>query len=61
MAESVQDRNPSSETPTILLGKRYALPAVGLEVLCVSAGVGPLTFNGATLEQKTAQALPASD
>jgi len=61
MTDSVEDRKQNDDSPQILLGKRYAQTEVGIEVLCVSAGAGPLTFNGVLLEQKTAQALPASD
>ena len=46
---------------TIALGKRYSNDEVGIEVLCVAPGEGPLTFEGAELTQKQATALPASD
>jgi len=46
---------------SISLGKRYCADDLGLEVLCVSAGAGPLTFDGVELEQKSAKPLPASD
>jgi hypothetical protein len=43
------------------LGKRFADDATGLEVLCVKAGKGTLTLDGAVLPLKAAKALPASD
>ncbi len=45
----------------IALGKRYSNDEVGIEVLVVAPGEGPLTFEGAELTQKQATALPASD
>jgi len=45
----------------IALGKRYSNDEVGIEVLVVAGGEGPLTFEGAELSQKQASALPASD
>ncbi len=43
------------------MGKRYADPATGLELLCVKAGAGSLALDGVQLPQKSAQPLPASD
>jgi hypothetical protein len=43
------------------LGKRYADPQTGLELLCVKAGTGTLALNGAELPLKSAKPLPASD
>jgi hypothetical protein len=45
----------------LLLGKRYADEAVGLELLCIKPGEYPVAVNGTTLAQKGAQPLPASD
>lgn len=45
----------------LLMGKRYADEALGLELLCVKAGDFPVAVNGTTLAQKNAQPLPASD
>jgi hypothetical protein len=45
----------------LLLGKRYADEAVGLELLCVKAGDYPVAVNGTPVTQKSAQPLPASD
>ena len=45
----------------LLMGKRYADDALGLELLCVKAGDYPVAVNGATLLQKNAKPLPASD
>jgi hypothetical protein len=45
----------------VLLGKRYADEATGLEVLCTKPGPGPLTVDGRELEIKGPKPLPASD
>ena len=47
--------------PDVLLGKRYDATDVGLEVLCIKAGCGPLSFGGVRLVVKEAKALPSSD
>jgi hypothetical protein len=44
-----------------LLGKRYADPASGLEVLCTKAGEGELSLDDAPLQLKGAKSLPSSD
>ncbi len=44
-----------------LLGKRYGLDDVGLEVLCTKGGDGGLGVDGALLPQKDAKPLPSSD
>lgn len=44
-----------------LLGKRYADPASGLEVLCTKAGKGSLTLDDTPLRPKDAKPLPSSD
>ncbi len=44
-----------------VMGKRYADPNCGLEVLCTKSGAGALSANGVTMPQKEAKALPASD
>ena len=43
------------------LGKRYANPELGLEVLVTSAGVGSLTVGDARLTMKDTKKLPSSD
>jgi hypothetical protein len=43
------------------IGKRYADPQTGLEVLCAKAGKGALSLSGRPLELKEAKKLPASD
>ena len=43
------------------VGKRYADPASGLELLCAKAGTGALFVAGVVLPVKSAKALPASD
>lgn len=50
-----------SEDNSILVGKRYIEPDLGLEVLCTKSGPGPLRANGSVLVVKAAAALPASD
>jgi hypothetical protein len=43
------------------LGKRYADPQTGLEVLCTKAGDGALSLGGDAIPVKDAKPLPASD
>jgi hypothetical protein len=43
------------------LGKRYADPATGLEVLCTKAGEGSLALGEKALPTKDPKPLPASD
>lgn len=45
----------------VLMGKRYADEALGLELLCVKPGDYAVAVNGTPLAQKSAQPLPASD
>lgn len=45
----------------VLLGKRYADPETGLELLCSKAGDGPLTVDDRPLGVKAPKALPSSD
>jgi len=47
--------------PEVQIGKRYVDDVAGVEVLCVKAGAGPLTFAGRELTIKAAKPLPASD
>lgn len=44
-----------------LVGKRYVDADGKFELLCVKAGKGLLSVNGALLEMKAAKPLPASD
>lgn len=44
-----------------LIGKRYVDAAGTVELLCVKAGKGSLTLDGAVLGTKDAKPLPASD
>jgi len=44
-----------------LLGKRYADPEVGIELLCTKAGKGSLSLAGTPLPLKDAKPLPSSD
>lgn len=43
------------------IGKRYADPESGLELLCTKAGDGALFVAGVVLPVKSAKPLPASD
>ncbi len=47
--------------PGTLLGKRYAEPDIGLELLCVKGGSGQLSVDGRPLAPREARPLPASD
>lgn len=47
--------------PGTLLGKRYADEEVGIELLCVKGGGGPISVDGRPLAPKEARPLPASD
>ena len=51
---------PGMDTGT-QLGKRYADPDLGLEILCTKAGKGTLAIGGKALELAQAKALPSSD
>ena len=44
-----------------LLGKRYAVADVGLELLCTKPGKGSLTLAGEPIGLKEAKPLPSSD
>ena len=44
-----------------LLGKRYADPETGIELLCTKAGEGSLSLGDAPLLLKDAKPLPSSD
>jgi hypothetical protein len=43
------------------LGKRYADPGTGVEVLCTKPGDGSLSIGDAAIPMKDAKPLPASD
>jgi len=43
------------------MGKRYVDAAGNLELLCVKAGAGSLSVDGAALQFKDAKPLPSSD
>jgi hypothetical protein len=47
--------------PGTLVGKRYELEDVGLELLCTRSGTGTLTIGDQPLDLKGAKPLPASD
>jgi hypothetical protein len=51
---------PAGEAVTFL-GKRYVDAGDTVEVLCTSPGAGELSYDGAPMVVKSAQALPASD
>ncbi len=44
-----------------LMGKRYVDESGSIELLCVKAGKGSLSLNGAALSFKDAKPLPSSD
>jgi hypothetical protein len=43
------------------VGKRYARPELGVELLCTKPGTGSMWLDGAPLEPLAAKPLPASD
>jgi len=59
------DVDPAALVPEFaggsLLGKRYELEEIGLEVLVTKAGDGSLAVGDTTLEEKSAKRLPTSD
>ena len=62
MTDAETDVRDSAPSPDgILLGKRYADEATGLEVLCTKPGPGPMTVDGREVEVKGPKPLPASD
>ncbi|MDP3894558.1 hypothetical protein [Nocardioides sp.] len=52
---------PGEPGESVLIGKRYVNDALGLELLCVKGGRGPIVANQVTLTIKTSKPLPASD
>lgn len=44
-----------------VIGKRYAVDDLGLELLCTKGGGGALTVDGRVLSMKGAKPLPSSD
>jgi hypothetical protein len=66
MQVSSQDARPvvpdaGEDATKVALGKRYSNEALGLELLCIKAGNGPLAVNGELLTLKDAKPLPSSD
>ena len=64
--EMLADASPGDapaliDGPRVELGKRYTDDSARVEVLCVKAGIGPLSYGEHELTPKTAQPLPASD
>ncbi|MDQ1488723.1 MAG: hypothetical protein QOJ23_1237 [Actinomycetota bacterium] len=61
--DGVVEQHPldAAQAAGTLLGKRYADPDSGLELLCTKAGEGSLVLDGAPLPQKDAKPLPSSD
>lgn len=51
----------AEDGPGTLVGKRYAHPESGLELLCTKAGTGQLRVGQVPLEIKQAKSLPSSD
>jgi hypothetical protein len=61
-----EDRGPgiqldSSFAGGSLIGKRFAQPDDGVELLVTKAGAGTLAVDGVPLPLKTAKPLPSSD
>jgi uncharacterized NAD-dependent epimerase/dehydratase family protein len=58
----VTERVAADTTGTgTLLGKRYTLNGVDVELLCVQAGRHPVAVDGTEVTVKAAKPLPASD
>jgi hypothetical protein len=51
----------ASQAEGTLLGKRYAEPTIGLELLCTKPGAGSLSVAGERIGLKEAKPLPSSD
>ncbi|MEW2355722.1 hypothetical protein [Spirillospora sp. NPDC029432] len=47
--------------PGLLLGKRYTVEGMEIELLCTKGGEHAVAVDGVALEQKSAKPLPASD
>ncbi|MVZ99810.1 hypothetical protein F8568_005340 [Actinomadura sp. LD22] len=47
--------------PGLMLGKRYTVEGVEIELLCSHGGRHAVAVDGAPVEQKSAKPLPASD
>lgn len=45
----------------VLLGKRYSDESGSVEIMCVKAGAGTLTLDGAALQVRPPRSLPSSD
>ncbi|MGW0044412.1 hypothetical protein [Rhodococcus sp. NPDC003348] len=58
-ATGAAEAQASTDGAPLVLGKRYS--GAGVEVLCVTAGPGPLTVDGVDLELAAPRPLPASD
>ncbi|MFF0816915.1 hypothetical protein ACFYVR_17425 [Rhodococcus sp. NPDC003318] len=58
VTDTAPPRNPAGGTP-LVIGKRYS--GAGVEVLCVTPGLGPLTVDGVNLELTAPRPLPSSD
>jgi hypothetical protein len=56
---------PASAAPpaadAVAIGKRYVDASGAVELLCTTAGAGPLSCDGAEMTRKAAKPLPASD
>ena len=61
MTTEATEPGAGAQGEQLLLGKRYSAPGLGLEVLCVTAGPGPLSLGTEPLGEQQAKALPASD
>ncbi|GAA3947263.1 hypothetical protein [Microbacterium soli] len=60
--DAVSNSAASASAGEVLpVGKRYVDQPSGIELLVISAGPGPLTFDGRELTLKESKPLPASD
>jgi hypothetical protein len=58
----VKERVPAADTGSgALLGKRYIVDGVDIELLCVQGGEHPVAVDGTEVSVKAAKPLPASD
>jgi hypothetical protein len=52
---------PPSDSDASLIGKRYVVAEIEIELLCVRGGAATVTVNGVLVHAKPAKPLPASD
>ncbi|MDX6742143.1 hypothetical protein [Actinocorallia sp. A-T 12471] len=61
--EQVAERSPAiaGAGSGVLLGKRYTVDGIDVELLCVAGGDHAVSVGGTEVVQKSAKPLPASD